>query len=101
MAIHAALAEELTEFQNSNDRFLALVGNDHDLQSTFLNVVNRVRWVSLSKDDLVLAIPDNGFSLAHLGKKFLGIKSTLFGFGCHVLRLRNHIQILALQTANV
>src|SRR3984957_12255722 len=44
------------------------------LTRPFLNIENRVRNVSLGEDDLVLAIFQYRFSLAHLGEKHLGIK---------------------------
>ena len=47
MPVLAAFAEELARFQNPDDRFLALLGKDSELDSTFLNVKNRIRRVSL------------------------------------------------------
>ena len=52
MAIEAALAEELARFQNSDDRFLALLGNDCELDPALLNVKNRIRRLALREDDL-------------------------------------------------
>src|SRR4249920_392848 len=53
MAIEAPLAEELARFQDPDDRFLALLGQDSELDAAFLNVKNRIRHVSLLEDVLV------------------------------------------------
>src|SRR5712692_9693040 len=74
MAIEASFAKKMTGSQNCNDRFLALLGNDGELDLALLDVKNRVRDLSLRKNNLILAIFGYRFSLTHLGKKYLWIK---------------------------
>jgi hypothetical protein len=40
-------AKKMTGAQDCNDRFLALLGNDRELDLAFLDVKNRVRGLSL------------------------------------------------------
>ena len=47
MPIETPLAKKVTRFQNSNDCFLAPLGNDGELDLTLLDVKNRVRNVTL------------------------------------------------------
>src|SRR6476619_8642816 len=77
MAIQTSLAEKVTWSQDCNDRFLALLGNDGELDLAFLDVKNRVRGLSLRKNNLILPIFGYRFSLAHLGEKYFGIKRGL------------------------
>src|SRR5437764_15372309 len=74
MAIQTSFAEKVTWSQDRNQRFLALLGNDGELDLALLDVKNRVRDLSLRKDNLILLIVGYLFSLAHLGEKFFGIK---------------------------
>src|ERR1700724_1444887 len=74
MAIQTSFAKKLTWFQDCDHRFLALLGNDGELDLALLDVENRVRDLSLSKNDLILPIFGYRFSLAHLGEKFFGIE---------------------------
>src|ERR1700730_18067651 len=55
-------------------RFLALLGNDREFDLAVLDVKNRVRDLSLRKNNLILPIVGYRFSLAHLGEKYFGIK---------------------------
>jgi hypothetical protein len=79
MAIEAPLAEELARFQNPDDRFLALLGKDSELDSTFLNVKNRIRRVSLLEDVLTSLKFQDCFASPYLDEKGLGIKPVI---GC-------------------
>ena len=83
MAVHAAFAKELACSQNADYRFLALFRYDNNLDPALLNIEDRVCRISLGENDLILAKFNNGFPLAHLGEKFLGIKS-LIGVVWHV-----------------
>src|SRR5436190_10328771 len=74
--------EEFVWPKNCNDCFLSLVGNNGALGLPFLNVEDRIRGVSLRKDDLVLAVFANGPYLADLGEKGFRIKRWS-GSDCH------------------
>jgi hypothetical protein len=64
-----SLAKEFVRSKNCDDGFPALLRNDGDLHLAFLDVEDRIRRVSLGKDDLVLAVPANAPALANLGEK--------------------------------
>src|SRR5206468_12394723 len=74
MAIQTSFAEKVTWSQDCNHRFLALLGNDGELDLAFLDVKNRVRDLSLRKNNLILPIFGYRFSFAHHGEKYFGIK---------------------------
>src|SRR5450432_1386680 len=74
MAIEASFAKELTGPEDADDRFLPLLGNDGELDLALLDVKDRVRGVTLRKNDFILLEFGYRFSLAHLGKKFPWIK---------------------------
>src|SRR6266849_8236795 len=74
MAIEASFAKKVTRSEDCNDRFLALLGNDGELDLALLDVKNRVRYLSLRKNNLILPIFGYRFSLAHVGEKYLWIK---------------------------
>jgi hypothetical protein len=74
MAIETSLTKKVTRFEDSDDCFLALLGNDGDLDPTFLKVKDRLGGVPLCKDNLVLLIFSYRFSITNFCKKFLGIK---------------------------
>src|SRR6266478_7576537 len=65
MAIQTSFAEKVTWSQDCNHRFLALLGNDGELDLALLDVKNRVRDLSLRKNNLILPIFGYRFSLAH------------------------------------
>jgi hypothetical protein len=77
MAIQTSFAEKVTWSQDCNHRFLALLGNDGELDLALLDVKNRVRDLSLRKNDLILPIFGYRFSLAHFGEKFFRIERGL------------------------
>jgi hypothetical protein len=74
MAIQTSFAKKVTWFQDCNDRFLALLGNDSELDLALLDVKNRVRNISLRENNLIIPVFGYRFSLAHLGEKYFGIK---------------------------
>src|SRR3984893_18234264 len=74
MAIQTSFAKKMTGSQDCNDRFLALLGNDREFDLALLDVKNRVRYLSLGKNNLILSVLGNRFSFAHLGEKRLGVK---------------------------
>jgi hypothetical protein len=77
MPIETPLAKKVTRFQNSNDCFLAPLGNDGELDLALLDVKNRVRNVALRKNNLILLIFRYCFSIANLGEKYFGIECRL------------------------
>src|SRR4029453_1449468 len=74
MAIQTRFAKKLTRSEDCNDRFLALLGNDSELDLALLDVENCVRNLSLRKNNLILPIFGYRFSFAHLGEKYFGIE---------------------------
>ena len=76
--VRATLAEELAGFQYRNHRFLALLGQDSELDPAFLNVEYRIGGISLREDGFILSKFQRLFSCPHFGEKRFGIKS---GFG--------------------
>ena len=61
--------KEVVHSKNCDDRFLASLRNDGDLHLAFLDVKDRVRRVSLRKDDLVLVVRANAPAFTNLRKK--------------------------------
>ncbi len=82
LANQAAFAEEFTLAEDGDHGFLALVGLDHDLDSAFLHVEDRVRGVRLCEDDGVLGVLGNCAPMIDGGEKHLCIKGRL-GPLCH------------------
>src|ERR1700726_5360989 len=74
MAIQTSFTEKVAGSEDCNHRFLALLGNDSELDLALLDVKNRVRDLSLRKNNFILSIFGYRFSLAHLGEKYFGIK---------------------------
>jgi hypothetical protein len=77
MPIETPLAKKVTRSQNSNDCFLAPLGNDSKLDLALLDVKNRVRNGTLRKNNLILLIFRYCFSIANLGEKYFGIECGL------------------------
>ena len=69
MAIETPFAKKVHRFQDSDDGFLAPLGNDGDLDLTALDVKNRIRDITLVEDNLILLIFRYCFSIAHFGEK--------------------------------
>ena len=80
MAIEASFAKELSGFQDSDHGFLALFGENENLDPSLLNIEDRVCGVSLRKNDLVLVEVQYGFALADLGEKEFWIKQAFRRF---------------------
>ena len=53
MAIEASFAKKVAGTQDRNDCFLALLGNDGELDLALLDVENRVRDLSLRENNLI------------------------------------------------
>jgi hypothetical protein len=68
MAIQTSFAKKVTWSQDGNHRFLALLGNDGEFDLALLDVKNRVRDLSLRKNNLIVPIFGYRFSLAYLGE---------------------------------
>src|SRR6476620_6664411 len=77
MPIEAPLAEELARFQNLDHRFLALLGQDSELDPTFLNVKDRIRHVSLPEDVLIFMEFQYLLPRSNFGEKYCGVKHVL------------------------
>jgi len=74
MTIHATFAEELARLQNCDDRFLALLGQDSQLDPSFLNVKYRVGDVALLEHALIFMEFQYLLPRAHFGEKSLRVK---------------------------
>src|ERR1700686_5455936 len=77
MAVHAAFAKELTGLQNSDHRFLALLGQDSQFDSSFLNVKQRVGDIALLKHVLILMEFKYLLSRTHFGEKNLRVEHVI------------------------
>src|SRR6266446_5513666 len=77
MAIQTSFAKKMTWSQDCNHRFLALLGNDRELDLALLDVKNRVRELSLRENNLILPVFGDGFPPTHLGEKCFGIERQL------------------------
>jgi hypothetical protein len=84
MAVETTLSKELTGFQNRNHRFLSLLGQDSELDPTFLQVEHGISDISLREDVLVLVKFENRFPYAYFGKEFPGIERA-FEYFAHVI----------------
>jgi len=88
MSIETPLAKELACFQKSNDRFLALAGENDDFDPALLNVKYRIRSLSLSEDDLIFSVSGYRFPRPDHGEKLLRIKRVFAWRRCHVVPSR-------------
>jgi hypothetical protein len=77
--------------QNSDDRFLSVVGDDRELDLAFLDIKDGVRRFALREDNLFLMVFRSGSSVASLGQKELGIEWNLF-FRCHTQPLNGQLE---------
>jgi hypothetical protein len=64
-----SFTKEIIRSKKCDDGFLALFRNDGDLNFAFLDVEDRIRGVSLGKDDLLLGVLTNAAALTNLGEK--------------------------------
>src|SRR5450631_576241 len=69
LAGKTSFAEEFVRSMNCDNCFLALLRNDGELHLAVLEEEDRIRRVSLRKDDLVTAVRTNAPALADLGEK--------------------------------
>jgi hypothetical protein len=74
MAVHAAFTEEMSGLQDRDDGFLALFGQDSQLDLAFLNLEHRVRDFALLEHVLVLVKFKDRLPGPHFGEKTLGVK---------------------------
>jgi hypothetical protein len=65
MAIQTSFTEKMPGSQDCNHRFLALLGNDGELDLALLDVKNGIGDLSLRKSNLILSIFGYRFSFAH------------------------------------
>jgi len=80
LAREASLSEEISGSQNGDDGFFALLGNDGELDSAFLNIKERIGGVALGENRLILTVGGDSSPFADLGQKGLGIEGRPFGF---------------------
>jgi hypothetical protein len=74
LAVQTRFAEKVSCSQNCNDRVLAVLGDNGELDLALLNVKNRVRGLSLRDNNLIVMIVGYRSSLASLSEKSFGIK---------------------------
>jgi len=86
LADQASFAEEFARSEDRDDRFLALLGRDGDLDLAFLDVIDGVCRSGLSIDDDVLGVVGDRAAPAHGREKRLGIEAEFNRF-CHELLL--------------
>ena len=74
MAIEASFAKELPSFQDSDHCLLALFGDNENLDSSLLNIENRICGIALRKNHPVPVKIQYGFAVPDLGEKTFWIK---------------------------
>ena len=77
MAVQAAFAEEVFGLEDCDDGFLALFGQDSELNPSFLDIKHRLRDVALFENLLVLVKFEDVFPVADFGEKELRVKYVL------------------------
>src|ERR1700682_4899529 len=77
MAIKALFTKELRRLQYPDDRFLALLRNNGQLDPASLKVKDRVRDISLFENGLISLIVQYRFSSPHFAKKGYRIERQL------------------------
>ena len=88
MAIQTRFTKKLTKSEDCNDRFLALLGNDRELDVAFLDVKDRVRILSLRENNLILPEFGYRFPPPTLARNILGSNLALrLCMGCPFARL--------------
>ena len=88
MAIEASFAEELSGLHDSDHGFLALLGDNENLDPSLLDIENSIRGVALRKNDRVLVKFQYGCALADLGEKEVWIKQAFRRFWHEALGTR-------------
>ncbi|HJY52172.1 MAG TPA: hypothetical protein VJ349_26535, partial [Stellaceae bacterium] len=79
--IEASFAEELSGLQNSDHGFLALFGDDENLDPSLLNIENCISDVSLGKNDLVFLNFNMTLPSPTLARKLFGSNKLFSDFG--------------------
>jgi hypothetical protein len=88
-----SLAEEIAFFQDGDDCFLSLIGEDGELDLAFLDVENGVRSVTLDKNTLAFAVFDNRSSAVGFCQKDSDIETRFRrSFRSHVLFVTFHLE---------
>ena len=77
MAVETSFAKEVTRPEEADDCLLAALRNNRELDLTLLDVKNRVRNVTLGKNNLILLTFRYCFSIANLSEKYFWIESAL------------------------
>lgn len=72
-----SLADKISCFEERDDCFLTLLGDNRDFDPALSNVEDGIRGITLREDDLTLPVLGNGDAAICLGEKFLRVK---FGF---------------------
>ena len=81
MAIEASFAEELSGLHDSDHGFLALLGDDENLDPSLLDIENSIRGVALRETrPAFLSNFNMVFALADLGEKEFWIKQAFRSF---------------------
>ena len=68
------LADEISSFEERDDRFLTLIGDNRDFDPAFSNVEDGIRGVALGEDGLALPVFGDGDSAIRLGEKCLRVE---------------------------
>jgi hypothetical protein len=74
MTIQATLTQELSGFEQADDGFLALFGQDRELDTSAQDVANRICRLTLTKDVLVFLVVGRNPSDAGTGQKIRRIE---------------------------
>src|ERR1700737_2684453 len=83
----ASLAAEIAPSKDCNDRFFPLLGNHGELHFPSLDVENRIRWLALRKNNLILFIGEYLPSPVCIGEKGLGVEREFWEtFHCITIR---------------
>src|SRR6476620_5746413 len=77
MAVHAAFTEELAGPKDRDDRFLALLGLDGELDPAFLNVKDRLGNLALLEHVLIFVKFQYRLSRSYFGEKDFRVKHVL------------------------
>jgi hypothetical protein len=72
------LADEISGFEERDDCFLTLIGNNCDFDPAFSNVEDGIRGLALAEDDLTPPVLGDGDSAIRLGEKCLRVEFGLW-----------------------
>ena len=95
MSVQATFAEELSGPHDSDHRFLALLGDDENLDLPLLDIENGIGGVALRKHDLALVEFQYGLAVADLGEKDFWIKCAFRRFWHGVVKplMQDHLSL--------